>query len=58
MLKENPQQKQSTEWEQIFGNDISDNGLMSKIYKELIELNTHTHTHTHTHNPVKNEHRT
>ena len=27
------------EWEKIFANDISDTGLVSKIYKELIHLN-------------------
>ena len=37
-----------TEWEKIFVNDISDKGLVSKMYKELIKLNTQK-----TNNPVK-----
>ena len=32
--------RQPTEWEEIFANDISDKGLVSKIYKELSKLNT------------------
>ena len=28
------------EWEKIFANDISDTGLVSKIYKELTKLHT------------------
>ena len=28
-----------TEWEKIFANDISDKRLISKTYKELIQLN-------------------
>ena len=32
--------RQPTEWEKISANDISDKELVSKIYKELIKLNT------------------
>ena len=28
-----------TVWEKIFANDMSDNGLISKIYRELIQIN-------------------
>ena len=28
--------RQPTEWEKIFANDISDKGLVSKIYEELL----------------------
>ena len=32
--------RQSTEWEKIFTYDITDKGLILKIYKQLIQLNT------------------
>ena len=36
----NKTKRQPTDWEKISENDISDKGLVSKIYKELPELNT------------------
>ena len=30
--------RQPTEWEKIFANDTSDKGSLSKIHKELIQL--------------------
>ena len=34
----NKTKRQPTEWEKIFANDVSDKGLVSKIYKELIGI--------------------
>ena len=36
----NKTKRLSTEWEKVFANDVSDKGSISKMYKELIQLNS------------------
>ena len=36
----NKMKRQHTKWEKMFANRISDKSLVSKIYKELIQLNS------------------